>query len=188
MTDHHEKPTSPIALHHALDRIWGTKSGWGRLATVNHNVVGKRFMLTALIFFAIGGLLAMLIRTQLASSQSAFMDAEQYAQVFTMHGSVMMFLFAIPFFEGLTIYLLPKLLGTRDLAFPRLTAHGFWCYLFGGSILIIALIGGVAPNSGWFMYTPLSSDIYSPGINSDVWLLGITSSRSLLFRRPSRSW
>ena len=174
MTDHHEKPTSPIALHHALDRIWGTKSGWGRLATVNHNVVGKRFMLTALIFFAIGGLLAMLIRTQLASSQSAFMDAEQYAQVFTMHGSVMMFLFAIPFFEGLTIYLLPKLLGTRDLAFPRLTAHGFWCYLFGGSILIIALIGGVAPNSGWFMYTPLSSDIYSPGINSDVWLLGIT--------------
>tara|TARA_R110002020_G_scaffold123357_3_gene279757 strand:+ start:2774 stop:5290 length:2517 start_codon:yes stop_codon:yes gene_type:complete len=174
MTDHHEKPTSPIALHHALDRIWGTKSGWGRLATVNHNVVGKRFMLTALIFFAIGGLLAMLIRTQLASSQSAFMDAEQYAQVFTMHGSVMMFLFAIPFFEGLTIYLLPKLLGTRDLAFPRLTAYGFWCYLFGGSILIIALIGGVAPNSGWFMYTPLSSDIYSPGINSDVWLLGIT--------------
>ncbi|MFN7023186.1 MAG: cytochrome c oxidase subunit I [Pseudorhizobium sp.] len=165
---------SPIALHHALEGVWGTKPGLARYAAVNHNVVGLRFMLTSLVFFAIGGLLAMLIRTQLASSESVFMDAEEYAQVFTMHGSIMMFLFAIPFFEGLAIYLLPKLLGTRDLAFPRLSAYGFWCYLFGGSILIAALIAGVAPNSGWFMYTPLSSNIYSPGINSDVWLLGIT--------------
>lgn len=165
---------SPIALHHALEEVWGTKPGVTRFAAVNHNVVGLRFMLTSLVFFAIGGLLAMLIRTQLASSESVFMDAEEYAQVFTMHGSIMMFLFAIPFFEGLAIYLLPKLLGTRDLAFPRLSAYGFWCYLFGGSILIAALIAGVAPNSGWFMYTPLSSNIYSPGINSDVWLLGIT--------------
>ena len=167
-------PSSPIALHKALEDVWGTKPGLARYAAVNHNVVGLRFMLTSLVFFAIGGLLAMLIRTQLASSESVFMDAEEYAQVFTMHGSIMMFLFAIPFFEGLAIYLLPKLLGTRDLAFPRLSAYGFWCYLFGGGILIAALIAGVAPNSGWFMYTPLSSNTYSPGINSDVWLLGIT--------------
>jgi cytochrome c oxidase subunit I+III len=163
-----------IALHHQLERIWGTKPGWGRFAAVNHTVVGCRFMLTALVFFAVGGLLAMLIRTQLASSNSAFMDAETYAQVFTMHGSIMMFLFAIPFFEGMAIYLLPKLLGTRDLAFPRMGAYGYWCYLFGGTMLIVALVGGVAPNSGWFMYTPLSSSVYAPGINSDVWLLGIT--------------
>nr|CAD6619169.1 cytochrome c oxidase subunit I [Rhizobium sp. Khangiran2] len=165
---------SPIARHKAFEKVWGTPPGWAQLAAVNHNIVGKRFMLTALVFFTIGGLLAMLIRTQLASSESAFMDAEQYAQVFTMHGTVMMFLFAIPFFEGGAMYLLPKLLGTRDLAFPRMSAYGYWCYLFGGTILIAALIGGVAPDSGWFMYTPLSSDIFSPGINSDVWLLGIT--------------
>lgn len=169
--DHHH---SPIALHHALERTWATKPGWGRLAAVNHNTIGKRFMVTAIVFFAIGGLLAMLIRTQLASSRTAFMDAEQYAQVFTMHGSIMMFLFAIPLFEGLAIYLLPKLLGTRDLAFPRMSAYGYWCYLLGGSMLIIALLGGVAPSSGWFMYPPLSSSVYTPGINSDIWLLGIT--------------
>ncbi|ASY66947.1 Cytochrome c oxidase polypeptide I (plasmid) [Sinorhizobium sojae CCBAU 05684] len=174
MIEEDMKHPSPIALHKALERVWGTPPGLARLAAVNHNIIGKRFMLTALSFFAIGGLLAMLIRTQLASSESAFMDAEQYAQIFTMHGSIMMFLFAIPFFEGVAIYLLPKLLGTRDLAFPRLTAYGYWCYLFGGSMLIAALIGGVAPNSGWFMYPPLSSNSYSPGINADVWLLAIT--------------
>lgn len=131
-------------------------------------------MVTALAFFAIGGFLGMLIRTQLATSNGAFMDAGQYAQVFTMHGTIMMFLFAIPFFEGLAIYLLPKMLGARDLAFPRLSAYGYWCYLFGGSMLVLALLGGVAPSGGWFMYTPLSSSKFSPGINADIWLLGIT--------------
>ncbi len=165
---------SPIRLHRELEAIWGTGKGWRRLAAVNHNIIGARFMLTALVFFGIGGFLGMLIRTQLATSESRFLDAAEYAQVFTMHGTIMMFLFAIPFFEGLAIYLLPKLLGARDLAFPRLSAYGYWCYLFGGSMLIIALLAGVAPNGGWFMYTPLSSSTYSPGINADVWLLGIT--------------
>lgn len=170
----HDTAGSPVRLHHQLDAVWGSGKGLKRFAAVNHNVVGKRFMVTALVFFAIGGLLAMLIRTQLASSNSAFLDAEQYAQVFTMHGVIMMFLFAIPFFEGLAIYLLPKMLGARDLAFPRMSAYGYWCYLFGGSFLIAALIFGIAPDGGWFMYTPLASKPYSPGINADVWLLGIT--------------
>ncbi|MDH4441591.1 MAG: cytochrome c oxidase subunit I [Rhizobium sp.] len=169
------KPTSsPIQLHHKLDAVWASGKGIARFAAVNHNVVGRRFMVTALVFFAIGGVLAMLIRTQLASSNSAFLDAEQYAQVFTMHGVIMMFLFAIPFFEGLAIYLLPKMLGARDLAFPRMSAYGYWCYLFGGSFLIAALVFGIAPDGGWFMYTPLSSKPFTPGINADVWLLGIT--------------
>jgi cytochrome c oxidase subunit I+III len=166
--------SSPIALHRALERIWGSGRGWQRLAAVNHNVLGKRFMLTAFVFFAIGGALSMVIRAQLATPQSAFLGPEIYNQVFTMHGTVMMFLFAIPMFEGLAIYFLPKLLGTRDMAYPRLTAYGFWCYLFGGSILVAALAFGAAPASGWFMYTPLSSKPYSPGINADVWLLGVT--------------
>ncbi|QEE46562.1 cytochrome c oxidase subunit I [Rhizobium sp. WL3] len=165
---------SPIRLHHQLDAIWGSGRGLTRLSAVNHTVVGIRFMVTALVFFAIGGILAMLIRTQLASTNSTFLDAAQYAQVFTMHGVIMMFLFAIPFFEGLAIYLLPKMLGARDLAFPRMSAYGYWCYLFGGSFLVAALLFGIAPDGGWFMYTPLSSRPYSPGINADVWLLGIT--------------
>jgi cytochrome c oxidase subunit I+III len=169
-----EPPVSPIRLHRQLSEIWDTPPGWGRLSSVNHTVLGKRFMALALIFFAIGGLLAMLIRAQLATPHSAFIGPELYNQIFTMHGTVMMFLFAIPMFEGLAIYLLPKVLGARDMAFPRLTAYGFWCYAFGGSILIVAMIAGAAPDGGWFMYTPLSSRPYSPGINADVWLLGIT--------------
>ncbi len=169
-----ETPGSAIRLHHQLDAVWGSGRGLTRLSAVNHTVVGIRFMVTALVFFAIGGILAMLIRTQLASTNSTFLDAAQYAQVFTMHGVIMMFLFAIPFFEGLAIYLLPKMLGARDLAFPRMSAYGYWCYLFGGSFLVAALIFGIAPDGGWFMYTPLSSRPYSPGINADVWLLGIT--------------
>src|SRR5690606_40953500 len=113
--------------------------GWGRLSAVNHNILGKRFMVTALVFFAIGGLLAMLIRAQLATPQSAFIGPELYNQIFTMHGTVMMFLFAIPMLEGFGIYMLPKLLGARDLAFPRLTAYGYWCSLFGRRLLIAAM-------------------------------------------------
>jgi cytochrome c oxidase subunit I+III len=167
-------PVDPIRLHKQLSRIWDTQPGLGRLAAVNHTVLGKRFMIAALVFFAIGGVLSMLIRIQLATPDSAFVGPEVYNQIFTMHGTVMMFLFAIPMFEGLAIYLLPKMLGARDLAFPRLTAYGFWCYIFGGTILIVAMLAGVAPDSGWFMYTPLSSSAYTPGINADVWLLGIT--------------
>ena len=165
---------NPIRLHKELAAIWDTPTGWAQLSAVNHTVLGKRFIVAAFVFFAIGGLLSMLIRVQLATSSSAFVGPELYGQIFTMHGTVMMFLFAIPMFEGLAIYLLPKLLGARDLAFPRLTAYGFWCYIFGGSILIVAMLAGVAPDSGWFMYTPLSSSTYTPGINADVWLLGIT--------------
>jgi cytochrome c oxidase subunit I+III len=165
---------SPIGLHKALSRIWDTPPGLQQLAAVNHNIIGKRFMVVALVFFAIGGILAMLIRAQLATAHSVFVGPELYAQIFTMHGTVMMFLFAIPVFEGFAMYMLPKLLGARDMAFPRMSAYGFWCYLFGGSILIVAMLAGLAPDSGWFMYTPLSSKPYSPGINADVWLLGIT--------------
>ncbi len=174
MTAREPHMPDPIRLHRQLSAIWSTPPGWARLSAVNHTVLGKRFMVAAFVFFAIGGLLAMLIRVQIATSGTAFVGPDIYAQIFTMHGTVMMFLFAIPMFEGLAIYLLPKLLGTRDLAFPRLSAYGFWCYVFGGSILIVAMLAGVAPDSGWFMYTPLSSSTYTPGINADVWLLGIT--------------
>ncbi|WP_428030975.1 cytochrome c oxidase subunit I [Ancylobacter sp.] len=164
-----------LALHREMDRVWRNDPGlWGQITTVSHTTLGLRFMGTAFVFFGIGGLLSMLIRAQLATPDGAFLDTALYNQIFTMHGSIMMFLFAIPLLEGLAMYLLPKMLGTRDLAFPRLSALGYWCYLLGGTILIVALLAGVAPGEGWFMYTPLSGRAYSPGINADVWLLGVT--------------
>lgn len=168
-------PQRALHLHRQLDQIWDRPAGLrGVLTSVNHSELGLRFMLASFVFFAIAGCLAMLIRAQLATPGGAFLDTALYNQFFTMHGSLMMFLFAIPMLEGLGMYLLPKMLGSRDLAFPRLSALGWWCYLFGGLIILSALVAGVAPDGGWFMYTPLSSKTYSPGINADVWLLGVT--------------
>ncbi|MFC4526929.1 cytochrome c oxidase subunit I [Dyella halodurans] len=163
-----------LRLHRQLVKIWATGPGWQRLAAVNHSVIGLRMVITSFVFFAIGGILGMLTRVQLATPNGDFMDAETYNQVFTMHGSMMLFLFAIPMVESFAVYLTPKILGTRDFAFPRLTAYGYWCYLLGGTILTVSLIARVAPDSGWFMYTPLSSNVYTPGVNADVWLLGVT--------------
>ncbi len=164
-----------LARHRALSRIWSSEPGWrGVISTVNHSDIGRMFLLVATLFFLIGGVLAMLIRTQLATPHSAFVAPAIYDQIFTMHGTVMMFLFAIPLFEGAAVYLLPKLLGTRDLAYPRLSAYGFWCYVFGGLMLVFAMLAGLAPDSGWFMYPPLSSSAHSPGVNADFWLIGVT--------------
>lgn len=168
-------PQPALRLHRESDRVWRNGPGFrGQITAVNHTTLGLRFMATAFVFFGIGGLLAMLIRAQLATPAGVFLDRDSYNQIFTMHGSIMMFLFAIPMLEGLGLYLLPKMLGTRDMAFPRLTALGYWCYLLGGTILLLAMLAGVAPRDGWFMYTPLSSAAHSPGINADVWLLGVT--------------
>lgn len=157
-----------------LEQVWSNLPGWGALAAVNHTTVGLRFIATGLMFFLVGGLLAMLIRTQLALPEQGIVDSGLYNQLFTMHGTVMMFLFAIPVLEGLAMYLIPKMIGTRDLVFPRLSALGYFCYLFGGLIILSSLVLEVAPDAGWFMYTPLSSATYSPGPGSDFWLLGIT--------------
>lgn len=167
-------PRTALARHQELEEIWGTPSGPASLSSVNHTLVGKRFIVASLIFFLIGGVLAMMIRTQLATPDNAFMDAGVYSQVFTMHGTVMMFLFAIPMLEGFSFYLLPKMLGARDMAYPRLGAYAWYCYLFGASLVILSLVLGLAPHSGWFMYTPLASGRYSPGIANDFWLIGIT--------------
>ncbi len=168
-------PMAPRGTHDhaALARLWADRPGVGRLSSVNHTTLGLRFVSTGLIFFLIGGVLAMLLRTQLAVPDHDLLDAGTYAQLFTMHGTVMMFLFAIPVLEGLAIYLVPKMIGARDLLYPRLTALGYYCYLFGGLILMASLALNMAPDSGWFMYTPLSSD-FAAGPGSDFWLLGVT--------------
>ncbi len=168
------KPVRALRLHRELVAIWATGPGVQRLASVNHSVIGLRTMVTAFVFFLIAGVLGMLTRVQLATPRGAFMDAGTYNQVFTLHGTIMLFLFAIPMLEGMAVYLTPKILGARDFAFPRLTAYSYWCYLFGATIVTASLAFGVAPDSGWFMYTPLSSNTFTPGVNADIWLLGIT--------------
>jgi cytochrome c oxidase subunit I+III len=162
------------ALHDDFLKVWGNPRGWRALTIVNHTAIGIRFMVTGGAFFLIGGLMAMLIRTQLALPQQKLIGPRLYDQLFTMHGTVMMFLFAVPVLEGLALYLVPKMIGARDLLFPRLSAFGYFCYLFGSLILMASLPLGIAPAGGWFMYTPLTNAVYSPGPNVDFWLLGIT--------------
>ncbi len=161
-------------LHRNLARVWANLPGIGTLAAVNHTTIGLRFIITGLFFFLVAGLLGMVMRTQLAQPEQDIITPEFYAQAFTMHGTLMMFLFAIPVLEGLAMYLIPKMIGARDLIFPRLSAFGYYCYLFGGLIVLSSLFLGTAPDTGWFMYTPLSNAEYSPGMGADFWLLGIT--------------
>ncbi|MDZ4376374.1 MAG: cbb3-type cytochrome c oxidase subunit I [Phenylobacterium sp.] len=156
-----------------LQRIWCAPRGWGYITAVNNNYIGVYYVGAALLFFVLAGVLALLVRTQLALPLNGLLPQETYNQVFTMHGTVMMFLFAVPAVEAMAVLLLPQMLAARDLPFPRLSAYAFWAYLVGGLCFFASIFFGLAPNGGWFMYPPLTSKIYSPGINADFWLLGI---------------
>jgi len=156
-----------------LERIWCKPRGWGWLTAINNNFVGVYYVGAAMLFFVLAGLLAVLMRTQLAMPMTGFLAQETYNQFFTVHGTMMMFLFAVPAVEALGVLLLPQMLGARDLPFPRLSAYAFWAYLIGGLAFFCSLFFGLAPDGGWFMYPPLTSLEFSPGINADFWLLGI---------------
>ncbi|WP_413672816.1 cytochrome c oxidase subunit I [Massilia cellulosiltytica] len=156
-----------------LEDVWRTRRGWRFFSSVNNTNIGLLYIGTALLFFILAGVLGLLMRVQLAVPDNGFLGAETYNQVFTMHGSVMMFLFAIPIVEAIAVYLLPNMLGARDLPFPRLSAYAFWAYAIGGLAFFCTLFAGLAPDGGWFMYPPLTGLKYSPGLNADFWLLGI---------------
>jgi cytochrome c oxidase subunit I+III len=157
-----------------LDRVWSRPPGLlGYMSAVNHRIVGLRFIVTALVFFVLAGVMALLMRAQLAQSQLQILSPELYNQLMTLHGTTMMFLFAVPVMEGIGIYLVPLMIGTRDMAFPRLSAFSYWVYLLAG----IALFGGAlydAPDAGWFAYVPLSTQEYSPGLGLDFWATALT--------------
>ncbi|HET7863630.1 MAG TPA: cbb3-type cytochrome c oxidase subunit I, partial [Burkholderiaceae bacterium] len=157
----------------ALQRAWQPPAGWRVLLSVNNTHVGLFYIGTALLFFVLAGLLALLMRAQLAVPDNTLLPPGTYHQVFTMHGTVMMFLFAVPVVEAVAVYLLPGMLGARDLPFPRLSAYAFWAYALGGAGFFVTLFFGAAPDGGWFMYPPLTSREHSPGIGADFWLLGI---------------
>jgi hypothetical protein len=158
-----------------LLRLWQTPSGWlGSLTSVDHKVIGKRYILTAFAFLILGGLLAVLMRIQLAGAERKLMSPDLYNQVFTVHGSTMMFLFAVPVMEAFAVYFVPLMVGTRNIAFPRLNAFSYWIFLFGGCFLWIAFLINVGPDVGWFAYVPLSNLQYSPSKRADVWAQMIT--------------
>ena len=161
------------AQQERLLEAWKTPTGWRYWSAVNNSEVGLWYTTIAFVFFLFGGLLALLMRTQLAVPGNTFLSADLYNQVFTLHGSVMMFLFAIPIFEAFSIMVLPEMLGARDLPFPRLSAYGFWSFLLGGIFVCGSIFFNAAPQGGWFMYPPLTT-IYQPGIGADIWLLGLS--------------
>ena len=156
-----------------LQAAWKTPVGWRFFSSVNNTSIGLLYIGTALLFFVLAGILGLMMRAQLAVPENTLLSAATYNQVFTMHGTVMMFLFAIPVVEAIAVYLLPNMLGARDLPFPRLSAYAFWAYAIGGLAFFCTLFAGLAPDGGWFMYPPLTGKLYSPGLNADFWLLGI---------------
>jgi len=165
----------PEARVAAFARAWRDPHGiLGTFRQVQNIPIAHRYMATAFLFFLVAGLQALLLRAQLATAESTFLDARTYNQIFTMHGTTMMFLFVIPFIEAVASYVLPLMLGTRDLPFPRLTALSYWTYLFGGLFLYTSFLVGAAPDGGWFAYAPLSGREFSPGPGLDFWDIGLS--------------
>ncbi|MBV9461693.1 MAG: cytochrome c oxidase subunit I [Bradyrhizobium sp.] len=162
-------------LEAALTETWKTPAGpWGALSTVDHKIIGKRYIFTAFVFLALGGILAALMRVQLAQPEARFISADRYNQIFTMHGANMMFLFAVPVMEAMAVYLVPLMVGTRNIAFPRLNAFSYWIYLAGGLLLWTAFALDMGPDVGWFAYVPLSGPQYGAGKRADIWAQMIT--------------
>jgi cytochrome c oxidase subunit I+III len=158
-----------------LEQTWRDPPGlWGWLTTIDHKRIGRRYIVTAMVFFVLGGILALAMRTQLMRPENGLMGPDRYNQLFSMHGTTMMFLFAVPVMEAVAVYIVPLMAGTRNIAFPRLNAFSYWVYLAGGVMIWIAFALNVGPETGWFSYVPLANSDYSPGKRTDFWAQMIT--------------
>ena len=177
-------PFTPVLSESQLDeqrereilaRSWRDPKGFfGWFYATTHQAIGKRYIITAFLFLLIGGLEALTMRLQLMKPDNTLLGPARYNQIFTMHGTTMMFLFAVPMMEGMGVYLVPLMLGTRNVAFPRLNAFGYWIYVMGGIFLYSFASTGTMPAAGWFAYPPLSGPQYSAGKGVDVWAQMIT--------------
>jgi cytochrome c oxidase subunit I len=146
----------------------------GLLRTTDHKVIGMLYLVTSMAFFFVGGAMAMLMRGELARPGLQFLSNEQYNQLFTMHGTIMLLLYATPILFAFANLVLPLQIGAPDVAFPRLNAFSYWLFLFGGTMVLSGfLTPGGAADFGWFAYTPLSDAIHSPGAGADLWIVGL---------------
>ena len=158
-----------------LCTAWETSAGvWSALSTVDHKIIGRRYIVTAFVFLLLGGILSLLMRLQLSQPEARFIGPDRYNQIFTMHGTNMMFLFAVPVMEAMAVYLVPLMIGTRNIAFPRLNAFSYWMFLAGGILLWVAFAVDTGPDIGWFAYVPLAGPQYGIGKRADIWAQMIT--------------
>jgi len=158
-----------------LDQTWRQEPGFrGWLRSVDHKPIALRFLVTAFVFFLLGGLEAATMRAQLSRPENTLVGPDLYNQIFTMHGTTMMFLFAVPVMTAMGLYFVPLMIGTRNVAFPKLNAYGYWVYLFGGLFLYVSFFLNTGPDTGWFSYVPLAGPEFSPGKRVDVWAQTVT--------------
>src|SRR6187397_1106941 len=156
----------------------GTESGeatglWSWLTTVDHKRIGVLYLYTSLFFFLFGGLEAVIIRAQLAGPNKTLVSAEMYNQMFTMHGTTMVFLAIMPLSAAFFNFVVPLQIGARDVAFPRLNAFSYWVFLFAGIFMNLSFFLGGAPDGGWYGYATLTGKAYSPGHAIDYWTIGL---------------
>ncbi len=171
-------PLDPVRLEcerRELERSWASRPGLlGWLTNTDHKAVGRRYIVTAMVFFLLGGIEAALIRIQLARPENALLGPDAYNQIFSTHGTTMMFLFAVPILTATGLYLVPLMIGTRNIAFPRLNLYGYYVYLIGGLLLYTGFLLNVGPEAGWFSYVPLAGPEFSPGKRSDIYAQTVT--------------
>ncbi|MBI1876705.1 MAG: cbb3-type cytochrome c oxidase subunit I, partial [Chloroflexi bacterium] len=141
--------------------------------TVDHKKIGLMYITTALVFFIVGGIEALLLRLQLIAPHGTVLQPETYNQLLTMHGTTMIFLVVMPLLAGLANYIGVLMVGAHDMAFPRLNAFSVWLLIFGGLLLHVSFLAGGAPDGGWFAYTPLTTKPFSPTHGMDFWVLGL---------------
>ncbi|MGE5616659.1 MAG: cbb3-type cytochrome c oxidase subunit I [Bacillota bacterium] len=168
----HDGPGWGSAAEKALEKTWRDKPGVvGWLSSIDHKEIGKRFVFTAFAFFTAAGIMAGLMRHQLSEPNNTLVGPDMYNQLFTMHGTVMMFLFAVPVMQGMMVYLVPLMVGTRNTAFPRMTACAYWIYVMGGLFFLGAFLFNTGADAGWFAYVPLAGPEYGLGKRADFWNL-----------------
>ena len=168
--DDYVSPERPGPAGHERKGSWA----WDMLTTTDHKKLGVMYIITSFIFFFLGGLMALLIRAELFSPGLQFLSNEQFNQLFTMHGTVMLLLFGTPIVWGFANYLIPLHIGAPDVAFPRLNAFGFWITAIGGIVMLSGfLTPGGAADFGWTMYMPLADQVHTPGIGADMWIIGV---------------
>jgi cytochrome c oxidase subunit I+III len=163
-----------VSVAERLEGLWGEKPGLATwLTTVDHKRIGLKYLYTGMFFFIFGGIESLIMRVQLGAPDSSILDPETYNQLFSTHGVTMMFLFATPALSGFGNYIVPLMIGARDMAFPRLNAFGYWVFLGSGIFMYSAFLVGQAPNDGWFNYVPLALKEFTPGLNIEFYTLGL---------------